>query len=105
MNATVDILDSMIHDRMGILPSQALIGEKSIGIESGTSLDMLLYFRLARGANPGFQSFFMCQPKSGRGVLLLTNSDNGLDLVNKLVSATIPGTHPVLAFPMLHPKD
>jgi CubicO group peptidase (beta-lactamase class C family) len=57
------------------------------------------------GANPGFQSFFMCQPKSGRGLLFLTNSDNGLDLVDKLVNASIPGPHPILRFPMLHPKD
>ncbi len=57
------------------------------------------------GANPGFQSFFMVQPASGRGVLFLTDSDDGLDLVDTAVAHFIPGKHPVLRFPMLHPKD
>ncbi len=57
------------------------------------------------GANPGFQSFFLCQPATGRGILFFTNSDNGLDLVNSLVHAAVPGSHPALGFPMLHPKD
>lgn len=57
------------------------------------------------GANPGFQSFFLCQPATGRGVLFFTNSDNGLNLVDTLVRAAIPGNHPVLGFPLLHPKD
>lgn len=57
------------------------------------------------GANPGFQSFFLCRPATGRGVLFLTDSDNGLDLVNKLVHAAVPGRHPFLGFPLLHPKD
>lgn len=57
------------------------------------------------GANPGFQSFFMIQPASGHGVLFLTDSDNGLDLVDALVARFVPGKHPALKFPMLHPKD
>ena len=57
------------------------------------------------GANPGFQSFFMVQPVSVRGVLFLTDSDNGLDLVDTVVERFVPGSHPALKFPMLHPKD
>ena len=57
------------------------------------------------GANPGFQSFFLCQPATGRGVLFLPDSDNGLNLINPLVHAAVPGTHPILGFNMLHPKD
>jgi CubicO group peptidase (beta-lactamase class C family) len=57
------------------------------------------------GANPGFQSFFMVQPASARGVLFLTDSDNGLDLLDAVVSRFLPGKHPILRFPMLHPKD
>ena len=57
------------------------------------------------GANPGFQSFFLCQPKTRRAVLLLTDSDNGLDLVDSVVQLSVPGVHPSLRFPMLHPKD
>ena len=57
------------------------------------------------GANPGFQSFFMVQPSSGLGILFLTDSDNGLDLVDTVVARFIPGSHPALKFPMLHPQD
>jgi CubicO group peptidase (beta-lactamase class C family) len=57
------------------------------------------------GSNPGFQSFFLCQPKTGRAVLYFTDSDNGLDLVDSIVDRTVPGPHPSLRFPMLHPKD
>jgi CubicO group peptidase (beta-lactamase class C family) len=66
-----------------------------------TSKDSYLHW----GANPGFQSFFMVQPGSGRGLLFLTDSDNGLDLVDPVVARFVPGNHPVLGFPMLHPKD
>lgn len=57
------------------------------------------------GANPGFQSFFLCQSKTRRAVLFLTDSDNGLDLVDSVVERSVPGIHPSLRFPMLHPKD
>ena len=36
----------MIHNLMGVLASQALIGEKSIGVEGGTRFDMLANLRL-----------------------------------------------------------
>jgi hypothetical protein len=69
VDAPVDVLDSVIDDRMGILASQSLIGEKGIGVESSTSLNMLLYFRLESG-------------------LLAVCNDNCLDL-----AATLQDTH------------
>jgi CubicO group peptidase (beta-lactamase class C family) len=57
------------------------------------------------GANPGFQSFFLCQPRTGRAVLFFTDSDNGLDLADSMVNQAVPGSHPSLRFPLLHPKD
>ncbi len=57
------------------------------------------------GANPGFQSMFFLQPGKQRGILFLTDSDNGLDLVDSIVNRYVPGSHPALHFPMLHPKD
>jgi CubicO group peptidase (beta-lactamase class C family) len=83
-----------------VRPDLDLAWGLGLAVEDGASPS---YFHW--GANPGFQSFFMCQPQTGRGVLFLTNSDNGLDLVNRLVRASVPGMHPVLRFPMLHPKD
>lgn len=57
------------------------------------------------GASPGFQCFFLCQPKTHRAVLFFTDSDNGLNLVDLVVARSVPGIHPGLRFPMLHPKD
>lgn len=57
------------------------------------------------GANPGFQSFVFLTPATDQGILFLTDSDAGLDLVDVLVKAYDPGRHPALKFPMLHPKD
>jgi CubicO group peptidase (beta-lactamase class C family) len=55
--------------------------------------DDLLFFN--RGANPGFQSFVMASRKTGKGIVILTNSENGLAAVSELVSATIGGNHPI----------
>jgi hypothetical protein len=49
VNASVDVLDSMVNNRVSVLPSQSLVGEQSISVESSTSLNMLLYFRLESG--------------------------------------------------------
>jgi CubicO group peptidase (beta-lactamase class C family) len=61
------------------------------------------YFHWA--SNPGYQSFFLVQPATSRAVLFFTNSDSGLDLVDAAVNLAVPGKHPSLQFPMLHPKD
>jgi hypothetical protein len=49
VNASIDILDSVIHNRVSVLSGQSLVGEQRIGIESRASLNMLLYFRLESG--------------------------------------------------------
>lgn len=55
------------------------------------------------GINNGYQSFFMICPARGRGVLWFANSDHGLELAPGLVEARLPGGHPVLGWPVLHP--
>lgn len=55
------------------------------------------------GINDGYQSFFMICPGARRGVLWFANSDRGLSLAPALVKAHMPGPHPVLAWPVLHP--
>jgi CubicO group peptidase (beta-lactamase class C family) len=57
------------------------------------------------GANPGFQGFFLLTPDTGEGVLLLTNSENGLALVPLILARWSHGKHPLLALPQLHPAD
>ncbi len=73
----------------------------SLGLALETTTESVFHW----GANPGFQSFFFVTPSNRRGILFLTDSDAGLDLVDRLVNAYDPGRHPALQFPMLHPND
>jgi CubicO group peptidase (beta-lactamase class C family) len=56
--------------------------------------DDLFFFHRGNGA--GFQSFMIASRKSGRGLIIFTNSSNGLDAVPDIVAATLGGNHPVL---------
>lgn len=53
------------------------------------------------GNNPGYRAFVLAVPGSGDGLVLLTNSDAGLKLVEPLVRANVPGEHKVLRSPFL----
>jgi len=70
-----------------------------VGLEEHEQGDCLFH----HGINNGFQSFFMACPAQRRGVLWFTNSDNGLSLAPELLETTLPGPHPVLGWPVLHP--
>ncbi len=72
-----------------------------IGLEDSHDKRSILHW----GANPGFQSFFLLSTETGDGVLYLTNSENGLALLDTIVARYAPGRHPVLRFPLLHPAD
>jgi len=63
--------------------------------------DDLFFFH--RGAAPGFRSFFIASRKTGKGVVILTNSEHGLDAVEEIVTATIGGgNHPIFKSAFLH---
>ncbi|SMC29113.1 CubicO group peptidase, beta-lactamase class C family [Andreprevotia lacus DSM 23236] len=53
------------------------------------------------GNNPGYRAFVMLAPASGDGFVLLTNSENGLRLVEPLANHILPDTHRVFDFWML----
>lgn len=57
------------------------------------------------GSNPGFKSFAMVDQGRGLGLVILTNGDNGLELVERLVAIVDPNRHPLFEFYMLHPDD
>lgn len=42
------------------------------------------------GSNPGYRAFVMALPASGNGLVLLTGSDQGLQLVRTLAAAALP---------------
>ena len=48
------------------------------------------------GNNLGYRAFVVAAPGSGDGLVLLTNSDAGLKLVEPLVRAAVSGEHKVL---------
>jgi len=53
------------------------------------------FFFFHRGNNPGFQCFVMASRKTGAGIVIFTNSGNGLDAVPEIVGAALGGNHPV----------
>lgn len=54
------------------------------------------------GHNPGFRAFAMVSTASGKGFVLLTNSERGLALAPPLARSTLPAVHGVFRFPMLN---
>ena len=40
MDASVDVLDRVIHNPVRVVLSQPIVGEEEVGVESCTSLDM-----------------------------------------------------------------
>ncbi|MGE3403608.1 MAG: hypothetical protein AB7K63_13510, partial [Vicinamibacterales bacterium] len=42
------------------------------------------------GENPGFQSFVLASPERKSGYVILTNGDNGFDVIAKLVNGDTP---------------
>jgi len=59
-------------------------------------------FFFHRENSPGIQSFVIASRKTGSGVVILTNSGNGLDAVPDILAATIGANHPVLKSAFLH---
>jgi CubicO group peptidase (beta-lactamase class C family) len=57
------------------------------------------------GSNPGFKSLAVGIPDERRGFVILTNSDNGLELATALSSRLIGANLPAMGFFMLHPDD
>ncbi len=53
------------------------------------------------GWNDGYRNFALLNVRTGDGVLLLTNSDDGMELVPSLVQRAMGKPLPVLKFPML----
>jgi len=69
VDAPVDVLDGVIHNLMGVVASETLVGEQEVGIESRSRLNMLADLRL-------------------KSVLLPVGNDDGANL-----SATLKDAH------------
>ncbi len=53
------------------------------------------------GNNPGYRAFVIASPRSGDGLVMLTNSEGGLKLAEPVVQARLPGGHTVFRAPFL----
>lgn len=47
------------------------------------------------GNNPGYRAFVVASVRAGDGMVMLTNSEGGLQLAEPLAKAVLPGTHQV----------
>ena len=47
------------------------------------------------GNNPGYRAFVMASTSSGDAVVMLTSSENGLEMAEPIIAAVLPGTHSV----------
>ena len=65
-----------------------------LGVGLEKSSDDLFFFH--REDSPGFQCFVIASRKTGNGVVIFTNSGNGLDAFSEILAATIGGNHPIL---------
>jgi hypothetical protein len=73
-----------------------------LGLALEKTGDDLFFFQ--RGKNSGFQSFMIASRNSRRGIVIFTNSDNGLDAVPDIVAATLGGNHAILKSAFLRSK-
>jgi CubicO group peptidase (beta-lactamase class C family) len=71
-----------------------------LGFGLEKSGDDLFFFH--RENSPGFQCVVIASRKTGNGVVIFTNSGNGLDAVAEILAATIGGNHPILKSTFLH---
>ncbi len=53
------------------------------------------------GNNPGYRAFVMASVRTGDGVVMLTNSENGLKLAEPVVGKVLPGQHKLFKFSSL----
>jgi CubicO group peptidase (beta-lactamase class C family) len=60
------------------------------------------FFFFHREQSAGFQCFVIASRKTGNGVVIFTNSGNGLEAVADILTVTIGGNHPVLKSTFLH---
>jgi CubicO group peptidase (beta-lactamase class C family) len=88
----------MLNPTIAVDNANSFFWGLGLGLEKNG--DDLFFFHRENG--PGFQAFVIASRKTGSGVVIFTNSGNGLDAVPDIVAATIGGSHPALKSPFLH---
>ncbi len=87
-------------------PTVLVEGANSFSWGLGLGLEKIgsdLFF-FQRENSPGIQCFVIASRATGNGIVIFTNSGNGLDAVPDIIAATIGGNHPILKSNFLHPQ-
>jgi hypothetical protein len=53
------------------------------------------------GNNPGYRAFVIASVRTGDGFVMLTNSENGLELAEPIAKTILPDDHKLFRLPML----
>jgi hypothetical protein len=64
--------------------------------------DDLFFFH--REKSSGMECFFIASRKSGNGIVIFTNSGNGLEAVGDILAAISATSHPVIRADFLRPR-
>ena len=88
------VLQTMLGAPVRVEPTLGLQWGLGWGIE-GAPHDQFIWHW---GNNPGYRAFVMASVKSGDGVVILTNGENGLAVAEPIVQSVLPGTHPTFKF-------
>jgi CubicO group peptidase (beta-lactamase class C family) len=91
----------MLQPRLSVDPALGLSWGLGWGVASVNGEALFLHW----GSNPGFKSLVVGSVDRGLGLIVLTNSDNGLELATALVPQVFGHEYPFLQFKMLHPDD
>ncbi len=88
----------MLNPTLAVQDASQFSWGLGVGLEK--SGDDIFFFH--RENSPGFQCFVIASRAKGNGVVIFTNSGNGLDAVPEILAATIGGNHPILTSTFMH---
>jgi CubicO group peptidase (beta-lactamase class C family) len=80
--------------RQVMKPSTTLAWGLGVGLEHTARGDGFWHW----GDNPGFKNFVIAFPRQKSGIVILTNSDNGLGIIPEIVKETLGGNSPTFAW-------
>jgi CubicO group peptidase (beta-lactamase class C family) len=88
----------MLNPTVSVADASLFSWGLGLGLEKNN--DDLFFFH--RENSPGFQAFVIASRKTGSGVVVFTNSGNGLDAAPDIIAKTLGGNHPILRSAFLH---
>jgi CubicO group peptidase (beta-lactamase class C family) len=92
LRAHESAVSMMVNPSVGVEEANSISWGLGLGVEK--TKDEIFFFQRER--SPGFQCFVLASRGTGSGIVIFTNSGNGLDAVPDIVAATLGGNHPVL---------